>query len=97
MSSYRRLPTIRASRCADQKAIYQITACRKMLALENYKYEKRSKLSPITTITDIADYKVGYIFSLWPVTIVKIKTSKIMEAPRYMTVIKIFGTEYKKA
>jgi hypothetical protein len=51
----------------------------------------------ITTIIDIADYKVGYIFSLWPITIIKVKVSKIMDAPRYVTFIKIFGIEYQKA
>jgi hypothetical protein len=54
-------------------------------------------LSPTTTIIDIADYKVGWIFSLWPIiTIMKVKTSKIMETPKYITIIKIFGTEYVK-
>ena len=65
---------------------------------ERFKYQRRSRLSPITTILDIADYKVGWIFSMRPfVTIIKIKTSKVMETPKYVTIIKIFGTEYRKA
>ena len=64
---------------------------------ESFKYRKRSRLSPIITILDNADYKIGWIFSMRPfVTIIKIKTSKIMETPKYVTIIRIFGTEYQK-
>ena len=64
---------------------------------ETFKFKKRHRLSPVTEILDIADYKIGYILSIWPfITIIKLKTSKIMEAPRYTMVIKIFGTEMVK-
>ena len=64
---------------------------------ETLKFYKRTRLSPITNILDLADYKIGWIFSVWPVlTITKLKTSKIMEAPKYMTVISIFGREFVK-
>jgi hypothetical protein len=64
---------------------------------ETFKFKKRHRLSPVTDILDIADYKIGYIFSIWSfITIIKLKTSKIMEAPRYVTLIKIFNTEYQK-
>jgi len=49
---------------------------------------------------DIADYEVGWIFNVPGTnygsifTIVRYKISKIMEAPRYITVIGIFGYEY---
>jgi hypothetical protein len=61
------------------------------------KFMKRHRGSPVTTILDIADYKRGYVFSIPFLTIMKIKTSTIMESPKYMTLIKIFGTEYVKA
>jgi hypothetical protein len=67
-----------------------------MIALEEFRYRKRHRLSPVTTIIDIADYKVGWIFSLWPITIFKLKTSKIMDAPKYVTFIKVFNSEYQK-
>ena len=64
---------------------------------ETFKFHKRTRLSPITNILDLADYKIGWIFSVWPVlTIIKLKTSKIMQAPKYMTVISIFGYEFVK-
>jgi hypothetical protein len=68
-----------------------------MIALQDFRYKKRHPWSPIATITDIADYQVGYVFSLWPVTIIKVKTSKIMEAPKYVIFIKISSFEYQKA
>jgi hypothetical protein len=67
-----------------------------MFALEDFRYTKRARWSPFTTIADVADYPVGYVFSLWPITIFKLKVSKIMDAPRYVTIIKIFGLEYQK-
>ena len=67
-----------------------------MSAFEDFRFKKRHRWSPATTIIDAADYPVGYIFSLWPITIFKIKTSKIMETPKYVTFIKIFNTEYQK-
>jgi hypothetical protein len=67
-----------------------------MRALEDFRFVKRHIWSPITTIIDIADYKVGWVLSIWPITIVKIKVSKIMEAPKYVTFIKIFGIDYQK-
>jgi hypothetical protein len=70
-----------------------------MLVLdESFKYRRRFRSWPIITILDIADYEIGWIFSMRPfLTIIKIKTSKIMQAPKYVTIIKIFGTEYRKA
>jgi hypothetical protein len=68
-----------------------------MIALEDFRYVKRHIWSPVTTIIDVADYKVGYVFCVWPITIIKIKTSKIMDTPRSVTLIKIFGMEYRKA
>jgi hypothetical protein len=66
-----------------------------MIALdETFKYRKRHQLSPITTILDIADYKVGWIFSMRFVKILKLKVSKIMDSPRYLIVISIFNIEY---
>jgi hypothetical protein len=68
-----------------------------MIDLQNFKYRKRHIWSPIATIIDVADYKVGYIFSLKPfLVIIKIKVSKIMELPKYVTFIKIFSFEYQK-
>jgi hypothetical protein len=62
---------------------------------ETFKFKKRHRLSPVTDILDTAE--IGYIFSIWSfITIIKLKTSKIMEAPRYVTLIKIFNTEYQK-
>jgi hypothetical protein len=61
---------------------------------DTFKYRKRSRLSPVTTIVDIADYKVGYIFSVWPIKIIKIKVSKIMEREDHIMVMSIFGREF---
>jgi hypothetical protein len=68
-----------------------------MIALQDFHYRKRHQWSPITTILDVADYKVGYIFSMWPITVFKLKVSKLMDSPKYVTVIKIFGLEFEKA
>jgi hypothetical protein len=68
-----------------------------MIALEDYKYRKRHTWSPITTIVDIGGYRVGYIFSLWPITVFKLKISKITQKDKYVTIIKIFGLEFEKA
>jgi hypothetical protein len=69
-----------------------------MLVLEDFRYKKRHKWSTITTIIDVADYEVGWTFSLRPfITIFKLKTSKIMDSPKYVTIIKIFGLEFEKA
>jgi hypothetical protein len=63
-----------------------------------FKFKRRYKWSPFITITDIADYKVGWIFALYPFfMIMKLKTSKIMEAPKYQTFIEIFGIAYQRA
>jgi hypothetical protein len=49
---------------------------------------------------DIAGYDCGYVFNVPGTrygsifTIVQYKISKIMEAPKYLTVISIFGREY---
>ena len=67
-----------------------------MIALQNFRYEKRAKWSPFTTIIDVADYPVGWLFFMWPITIFKLKTSKIMQSPKYLTIIKIFGLEFEK-
>jgi hypothetical protein len=96
MGSFLHWPMIRASSCASIDTIYLNIVYREMFALEDFKYTKRHQWSPITTITDVADYPVGYVFSLWPITIFKLKVSKIMDAPRYVTIIKIFGLEYQK-
>jgi hypothetical protein len=51
---------------------------------------------------DIADYPIGWVFNIpWTkpgsiFTIVHYKSSKVMEAPKYVTVISIFGREYVK-
>jgi hypothetical protein len=54
----------------------------------------------IERFRDIAGYDLGYVFNVPGTgygsifTIVRYKTSKIMEAPRYITVIGIFGKEF---
>ena len=54
----------------------------------------------IQRFKDIAGYDVGYVFNVPGTsygsvfTIVRYKISKIMEAPKYITVIGIFGYEY---
>jgi hypothetical protein len=54
----------------------------------------------IQRFKDIAGYDLGYVFNVPGTrygsifTIVRYKSSKIMEAPRYITVIGIFGTEF---
>jgi hypothetical protein len=54
----------------------------------------------IERFKDIAGYDFGYVFNVPGTrhgsifTIVRYKTSKIMEAPRYITVIGIFGKEF---
>ena len=64
---------------------------------EGFKYKKRFRLWPVATITDIADYKIGWIFTLRPFfIIIKVKVSKIMDAPRYITVIEIFWSNISK-
>jgi hypothetical protein len=65
-----------------------------MIDLDDFHFQKGHF---VTYIIDVADYKVGYMFSVPFLTIFKIKTSKIMESPKYMTIIKLFGTEYIKA
>jgi hypothetical protein len=67
-----------------------------MIALDDsFKFRKRYKLSPFTTILDVADYKRGYVFSLRPfIAILKIKTSKLMEKDKHLTVISLFGRDF---
>jgi hypothetical protein len=54
----------------------------------------------IQRFKDIAGYDFGYVFNVPGTpyasifTIIRYKTSKIMEVPRYITVIGIFGHEY---
>jgi len=54
----------------------------------------------IERFKDVAGYDLGYVFNVPGTnygsifTIVRYKTSKIMEAPRYITVIGIFGKEF---
>jgi hypothetical protein len=68
-----------------------------MMALDNsFKYRKRHTWSPVIAILDIADYQVGYVLSLPFIKIVKVRTSKIMQSPKYVTVINICGIEYHK-
>jgi hypothetical protein len=69
---------------------------KRMIALEDFRYTKRASWWPFTTIIDVADYQVGWIFSMWPITIFKLKTSKLMDTPKYVTIIKIFGLEFQK-
>jgi hypothetical protein len=69
-----------------------------MLTLDpSFRYLRRNKLSPFINIIDIADYRVGWIFSVPCLKILKIKTSKIMESPKYVTIIKIFNLEFARA
>jgi hypothetical protein len=51
------------------------------------------KRGPMTTILDIAGYKHGYLFSFWPLKILKVKTSKVMETSKFLTVINLFGKD----
>jgi hypothetical protein len=55
-----------------------------------YKYIKHW-FWPIITIRDMAGYQRGWIFAFWFIKIMKLKTSKIMESPRYITIIEIFN------
>ena len=64
---------------------------------EEFKYKKR-RFSPLVTITDVADYPIGYIFTLWPfLLIIKVKVSKIMQSPKYIMIIEIFGRRFERA
>ena len=52
---------------------------------------------------DVADYPVGWMFNLPPgtkpgsiFTIIKIKTSRWMDSPKYLIVISFFGHEFWK-
>jgi hypothetical protein len=62
-----------------------------MINLDDFHFQKGLF---VTWILEVADYQVGYMFSLWPITIFKIKTSQIMDSPKFVTIVKIFGTEY---
>jgi hypothetical protein len=95
MSSCHRQLMIRDLWCASIDTTYLNIVYLEMFALEDFRYYKR-RWSPFTTVVDVADYKVGWIFSLWPITIFKLKTSKIMDAPKYVTIVKVFGTEYQR-
>ena len=65
---------------------------------EEFKYRKRHRFWPFVTVTDMADFKIGWIFTLWPFfMIIKVKVSKIMDAPKYVTIIEIFGRTYSQA
>jgi hypothetical protein len=64
-----------------------------VLNLDDFHFQKRLF---VTLILDAADYRVGYIFSMPFVKILKVKTSTIMESPKYLTIIKIFNREYVK-
>ena len=54
----------------------------------------------IERFKDIAGYDLGYVFNVPGTrygsifTVIHYKISKIMEAPKYITVISIFGYEY---
>lgn len=65
-----------------------------MLNLDDFHFQKRFL---VTWILDVGDYRVGYIFSMPFFKILKIKTSKIMESPKYLTIIKIFNQEFTGA
>jgi hypothetical protein len=68
-----------------------------MIALDDsYRYRKRHSWSPFTAILDVADYQIGYILSLPFLKIIKVKISKVMESPKYVTFVKLFGVEYHK-
>jgi hypothetical protein len=51
---------------------------------------------------DVADYRIGWCWNLYPFpigkvfTILRVKTSKIMETDKYMTVVCIFGRDFIK-
>jgi hypothetical protein len=62
---------------------------------DSYRFQKRW-WSPVTHILDAADYRRGFLFNLPGVKVLKIKTSKSMESPRYLTIIKIFTLEFVK-
>jgi hypothetical protein len=88
---------IKIGRCASADTISVNLERRKMVALDpTFQFKKRHKLSPVTHILDIADFKVGWIFTVPFVKILKIKTSKIMQKDKYLTIIKIFNREYVK-
>jgi hypothetical protein len=63
---------------------------------DSYHFSKRFWWSPTTWILDAADYRRGYLFNIPGFKVLKIKTSKIMESPRYVTIIKIFNREFMK-
>ena len=64
---------------------------------EEFKYRRR-RFSPIVSITDVAYYEVGWIFTLRPFfMIIKVKISKVMDAPKYVTIIEICGRTYSRA
>jgi hypothetical protein len=66
-----------------------------MIALDNkFRLRKRNRLSPITSIIDVADYKVGYILTLPFIKIIKVKISQIMDSPKYITIVSVFGMEF---
>jgi hypothetical protein len=54
----------------------------------------------IERFKDVAGYDLGYVCNVPGTrygsifTILRYKTSKIMEAPKYITIISIFGYEY---
>ena len=44
---------------------------------------------------DIADYQVGYLINVFGIfKLLKLKVSKIMDAPDYIVVMSIFGREF---
>jgi hypothetical protein len=63
---------------------------------DSFHLKKRFWWSPTTWILDGADYPRGFLFNIPGFKLLKIKTSKIMESPRYVTIIKIFNLEFLK-
>jgi hypothetical protein len=66
------------------------------LILDDSFYFRKRWWSPITRIMDAADYQRGWLFSIPGFKLLKIKVSKIMQSPKYITIIKIFNLEFVK-
>jgi hypothetical protein len=64
---------------------------------DSFHFQKRFWWSPTTWILDAADYPRGYLFKIPGFALLKLKISKLMEAPKYVTVVKIFRWEFERA
>ena len=59
---------------------------------KSFYYQRRGL---VVTIYDVAGYKQGWILLVGPfIAIMKIKISKLMETPKYLTIVDIFGREF---